>query len=200
MPPSPVARNRGVGPTGMVATTFSVLASTRVRRLFFVLVIQTEPASKAAVNEPGEMTIFETTLFVAGSIRERTPAASEGIQILPAPAVIPPSVFATPDVIEATIFWDFKSTRATDPSLQIGAQTLPKAIVNPEQGFFATSITAPTLLVPGSNSEMLFFGLFEIQTLSPIATQSGDPGMENLAIACRSDIGCWTDFKSGPAA
>src|ERR1700733_1679585 len=111
MPPDPVARNRGVGPTGIFATTFSVFASTRVRRLFFVLVIQTEPASNAAVNEPAGIEILDTTLFVAGSIRDNMPAASDGIQMLPSPAVIPPSVFATPEGMEATIFCDLTSTR-----------------------------------------------------------------------------------------
>jgi hypothetical protein len=150
--------------------------------------------------EPGGIGILETTLLVAGSIRESTPAASEGIQMLPAPAVIPPSVFATPDGIAATIFCDFASTRSTDPSLQMGTQTLPNAMANPEQGVFATVITEPTLLVAESSWEILFFGLFEIQTLSPMATQSGDPGIENFAMACSSDIGCWTDFNSGPSA
>src|SRR5579862_4724545 len=111
MLPNPVARNRGDGPTGIFATTFSVFASTRVRRLPFVLVIQTEPASNAAVNEPAGIGIFDTTMFVAGSMRESTPAASEGIQMLPSPAVIPPSVFATPEEMEATIFCDLASTR-----------------------------------------------------------------------------------------
>src|SRR5580704_741786 len=146
------------------------------------------------------MEILDTTMFVAGSIRESTPAASEGIQILPSPAVIPPSVFATPEGMEATICCDLRSTRCTDPSLQIGTQTLPNAIANPEQGFFATVITRPTWLVLGSSSEILFFGLFEIQTLSPMATQSGDPGIENFAIACNSDIGCCTALRSGPSA
>src|ERR1700722_2913105 len=104
MLPNPVAKNLGVGPTGIFATTFSVFASTRVRRLPFVLVIQTEPASNAAVNEPAGIGILETTLLVAGSMRESTPAASEGIQILPPPAVIPPSVLATPEGMEAIIF------------------------------------------------------------------------------------------------
>ena len=49
--------------------------------------------------------------------------------------------------MEATIFCDFASTRSTDPSLQIGTQTLPNAIAKPEHGVFATVITAPTLLV-----------------------------------------------------
>src|ERR1700733_7516517 len=172
MPPDPVARNRGVGPTGIFATTFSVFASTRVSRLFFVLVIQTEPASNAAVNEPAGIAILDTTLFVAGSMRESTPVASEGIQMRPSPAVMPPSVFATPEGMDATIFCDFASTRSTDPLLQIGTQMLPKAMANPEQGVFATPITALTLLLEASSCEILFLGLFEIQTLSPIATQS----------------------------
>jgi hypothetical protein len=33
------------------------------------------------------------------------------------------------------------------------------------------------------------FGLLEIQPPAPMATQSGDPGMENFASACNSDIG-----------
>jgi hypothetical protein len=82
----------------------------------------------------------------------------------------------------------------------MGTHTLPKAMANPEHGVFATVITALTLLVVASSWEILFFGLFEIQTLSLIATQSGDPGMENLAIACSSDMGCWTDFSPGPSA
>ena len=100
------------------------------------------------------------------------------------------TVFATPEGMDATIFCDFASTRCTDPSLQIGTQTLPKAMANPEQGVFATAITVSTLFVDASRREILFFGLLEIQTLSPIATQSGDPGMGNFAIACSSDIGC----------
>src|ERR1700722_6174691 len=104
MLPNPVARKRGVGLTGIFAITFSVCASTRVRRLFFVLVIQTEPASNAAVNEPPGIEILDTTLLLAGSMRESTPAASEGIQMLPPPAVIPPSVLATPEGMEAIIF------------------------------------------------------------------------------------------------
>src|SRR5580700_9728894 len=128
MLPNPAARNRGVGPTGIFASTFSLLASTRVKRLFFVLVTQTAPPSNTAVNEPAGIGILEITLFVAGSIRERIPVASDGIQTLPAPAVIPPSVFATPAGMDTTIFCDFASTRWTDPSLQIGTHTLPKAI------------------------------------------------------------------------
>lgn len=47
--PRPAAKNRGLGPTGIFATTFSVLASTRVSKLFLVLVIQTASWSNAAV-------------------------------------------------------------------------------------------------------------------------------------------------------
>src|ERR1700722_17088884 len=67
MAPIPAARNRGSGPTGIFASTFSLAASTRVSRLPLVLVIQTEPPSNTAVNEPGGMETFDTTLFIAGS-------------------------------------------------------------------------------------------------------------------------------------
>ncbi len=77
-----------------------------------MLVIQTEPDVKRGGERTWrESEIFDTTLFVAGSMRESTPAASEGIQMLPSPAVIPPSVFATPEGMDATIFCDLASTR-----------------------------------------------------------------------------------------
>ena len=199
--PSPAARNRGVGTHRNLRDH---LVGFRVHARQQIVLRAGNPHGTRiecrGITNPAESESWTVTLLVAGSIRESTPAASDGIQMLPAPAVIPPSVFATPEGMDATIFRDFASTRCTDPLLQIGTQTLSNAIASPEQGVLATAITAPTWLVLASSCEILFLGLFEIQTVSPIATQSGDPGMENFASACNSDIGCCTALSWGPSA
>ena len=200
MLPSPAARNRGAGPTGIVAVTFSVLASTLVTRLFLVLVIHTEPVSTTAVYDPGGIWIFDATRFVAGSMRDSTPEASDGSHTLPSPAAIPPSVSATPVGIDVRTLWAAISTRHTVPSLQWGTHTLPKPVAKPAHGALPTGIVAATVLVDGSIQEMLFLGLLEIQTPSLMATQSGKPGIGNRAMACKSDMGRCTRFRSGPSA
>ena len=59
--PSPTARNRGVGPTGMVCSTTFVKALTRVRTFFSLLVTHTASSPKAMPNEPGATEISATT-------------------------------------------------------------------------------------------------------------------------------------------
>ena len=175
MLPKPAARKRGEGPTLIVATIFSDLGSIRDTRLLLVLVTQIEPSPSTAVYEPAGMRIRDTTWLVCGLMRASMPVASEGIQMLPSPAVIPPSVSATPVAIDATRFCDKGSSRHTLPSPQLGIHTLRKPIANPAQGALPTEMVAMILLVCVSIFETLFFGLFEIQTLSPIPTQSEIP-------------------------
>src|SRR5271168_4932495 len=98
-------------------------------------------------------------------MRDRIPALSEGIQTLPSPAAIPPSVSATPVMIAATRWCVCKSSRHTLPSPQLGTHTLPKPIANPAQGDLPTGMVATMVLVFGSMLETLFLGLFEIQIL-----------------------------------
>src|SRR4051812_991542 len=52
-PPSPTVRNRGFGPTGMVASITWVRAFTRVSVFFSELDTQTAFSPKAQANEPG---------------------------------------------------------------------------------------------------------------------------------------------------
>src|SRR5579862_2607558 len=133
-------------------------------------------------------------------MRERIPVLSEGIQTLPSPAAIPPSVSATPVKIAATRWCVCRSSRHTLPSPQLGTHTLPKPTANPAQGDLPTGIVATIALAFGSILETLFLGLFDIQMLPPIATQSGDPGTAIFARACKSDIGRRTALRSGASA
>src|SRR4029079_5733924 len=83
----------------------------------------------------------------------------------------------------------FRSTRATVESPQFGTQRLPKAATSPEQGCLPTDNVAPTRLVDGARRDTLSFGLFDTQTASSIASQSGVPGTGNTASGFNRSIG-----------
>ena len=55
-----------------------------------------------------------------------------------------------------------------------------------------TGIVAATVLVFGFSRATLSFGLFEIQTSSSTAIQSGEPGTGKTASGCRRSIGILT--------
>src|SRR5579864_7089269 len=63
----------------------------------------------------------------------------------------------------------------------MGIQTLPKPKARPAQGPLPVAMVSVILLVLGSMRVRLSFGLFEIQTDSSIAIQSGAPGMSKVA-------------------
>ena len=61
----------GVNPTLIAFVRFPVATETRLTVDVFVSSIQIEPAPKPSPHEPVPMPVFETTLFVAGSIFRR---------------------------------------------------------------------------------------------------------------------------------
>src|SRR5215471_21736281 len=77
--PSPTARKRGFGPTGMRVTAW-LCGSIRQRRFASGLVTQTAPAPAAAATAPRTVFTAATTLLVAGSTCATRPARSDGIQ------------------------------------------------------------------------------------------------------------------------
>ena len=74
----------------------------------------------------------------------------------------------------------------------MGTHKLPNAAASPEQGRLPTGITAVTVLVFGFSRLTLSFGLFEIQTSSSAAIQSGEPGTAKTASGCSRSIGILT--------
>ena len=79
----------------------------------------------------------------------------------------------------------FRSTRVSVWSAQLGTQRLPNAAASPEQGRLPTGIVAATVFVVGFSRATLSFGLFETQTSSSTAIQSGEPGTGNTASGCQ---------------
>src|SRR5581483_2344466 len=126
-----------------------------------------------------------TTALVAGSKRASVPFASVTIQTLPAPVAIEPSVFPIVVLIVDATAPLFRSTRAIVESPQLGTQRLPKPAARPEHGRLPVAIVAATVFVFGSSFATLSFGLFEIQTASSTAIQSGAPGTAKTASGFR---------------
>src|SRR5262249_9199666 len=76
--------------------------------------------------------------------------------------------------------WSIRSMRL---SVRLGAHTLPKPVARPEPGLRPTATLVAILLVRASTRTTLSLPALEIQTASgPIASQSGAPLMESLAI------------------
>jgi hypothetical protein len=74
----------------------------------------------------------------------------------------------------------------------LGTQRLPKPAARPEQGLFPTGIVAATVLLLTLSRATVSFGLFEIQTSSSMAIQSGEPGYGKTASGCSRSIGIFT--------
>src|SRR5262249_51385851 len=128
--------------------TVFVFGSTRDKRLFSVLLIQIAPSSpRTQANDPEGTSISALTLFVCGSIRERTPFLSVNIQTLSVVVAMPPSLLAGPSGRVATTLLVLMSTRESVLSPQLGTQMLPKPATKPEHGRFPTSIAATTVFV-----------------------------------------------------
>src|SRR5213592_705657 len=90
MEPAPAVRNRGSGPTLILSVTLLVFGSTRLTRLFSVLLTHTALSSpKTHENEPDGTSISADTVFVTGSILERMPFLSVSIHMLPNPDAKP---------------------------------------------------------------------------------------------------------------
>ena len=104
-------------------------------------------------------------------------------------AARPPSESAMPIGKVAVTLLVFRSTRDTVWSPQFGTHRLSKATAKPEQGALPTVTVSATLFVFGSMRTTLFFGLLEIQTASPTAIQSGEPGTSNTASGFKTVMG-----------
>src|SRR6478609_9717147 len=114
-------------------------------------------------------------MLLSGSIRASVPFASVMIQMLPPPATIDPSELPIVDRMVAVTVPVFRSTRLNVESPQLGTHKLPNAAARPEQGRLPTGIVVATVLVFAASRVTLSLGLFEIQTSSSTAIQSGDP-------------------------
>src|SRR5258708_36406518 len=124
-------------------------------------------------------------------MRASVPFLSVNCQTLSGLVAKPPSESAIPIGKVAITLLVFRSTRDTVWSPQFGTQRLSKPIAKPEQGALPTVMVSATLLVFGSMRATLFLGLFEIQTASPTAIQSGVPGTSNTASGFNEVMGIW---------
>src|SRR5215831_9246115 len=128
-------------------------------------------------------------LFVAGSIRERTPFLSVSIQTESMLVAIPPSLLAGAKGRVALTLFVFVSMRDIVLSPQFGTQILPKPQASPEHGRLPTSTAATTVLVFTSRRWTVFFGPFVTQTASSVRTcQSGVPSTGKMATGVTTDI------------
>src|SRR5438093_5127474 len=141
MEPAPAVRNRGSGPTLILSVTLLVFGSTRLTRLFSVLLTHTALSSpKTHENEPDGTSISADTVFVTGSILERMPFLSVSIHTLSALVAIPPSLLAGPRGRVATTRFVLMSAGDLVLSPLFGTKLLPNPDANPEHGRFATSM------------------------------------------------------------
>src|SRR4029450_10224642 len=109
------------------------------------------------------------------------------IQTLPAPVAIAPSELPIGIAMVAVTALVARSMREIVLSPQLGTHTLPKPVVNPQQGRLPAprSIVAATMLVFGSNRETLSFGLFDTHAAASMGSQSGVPPTPNTAAGVR---------------
>src|SRR5579872_4105386 len=187
--PSPAARKRGCGPTGIVATTSFVRGSMRWTEPSDVpvagaeLVIHTASSPKAAQNELGETGIVAVTSLLSTSIRLKTPSAPLNTQTEPAPAarLNSPVASASPVVTTATTAPDSTSRRYTESSLQLATQSDPSATTIPPQG------PGTGIVITGSGWSATSFSTrssLVAQTARPSAARKSTyPGMVSRAIA-----------------
>ena len=170
---------RGALPTGIVSTTRLVCGSTRVDG---AVLGARHPDGVLAEREPvrsrRDVDFRDDARWSPGSKRASVPLASVIIQTLPAPATIDPS--------ELPIVGLDRGRRPRRSSRSTREHRLVAAVRHPQAAEAGGEAGAGRLadgdrgrrpvFVLGSMRDTLSFGLFETQTCSSIASQSGVPG------------------------